>query len=61
MLLGFLEKPDAFISHLRRYTASLTTQMTFGFRTVSMHDQRFKEAFYVCKLIEGATIEYVIS
>jgi hypothetical protein len=48
MLLGVLESPSDFINHLRRYTASLTTQMTFGFRTVSMHDERFKEAFYVC-------------
>lgn len=48
MLLGFLESPDNFISHLRRYTASLTTQMTFGFRTATMHDPRFKEAFEVC-------------
>ncbi|MCJ1468407.1 hypothetical protein MMC07_007035 [Pseudocyphellaria aurata] len=47
MLLGFLESPGAFIDHLRRYTASMTTQMTFGFRTVSMHDPRFKEAFNI--------------
>ncbi|KAI0120163.1 cytochrome P450 [Nemania sp. FL0031] len=45
MLYGFLESPDDFISHLRRYTASLTTQMTFGFRTTSILDPRFKEAF----------------
>jgi hypothetical protein len=49
MLLGVLENPSDFINHLRRYTASLTTQMTFGFRTVSMHDERFKEAFSVCQ------------
>ncbi|RWA04264.1 hypothetical protein EKO27_g10840 [Xylaria grammica] len=45
MLLGFLQNPSDFISHLRRYTASLSTQMTFGFRTPSIHDPRFKEAF----------------
>ncbi|KAI5854501.1 cytochrome P450 [Durotheca rogersii] len=45
MLLGFLESPCDFTDHLRRYTASLTTQMTFGFRTTSIHDQRFKETF----------------
>ena len=49
MLIGFLESPGDFISHLRRYTASLTTQMTFGFRTATMHDPRFKEAFEVCR------------
>ncbi|WQF79469.1 Putative cytochrome P450 [Colletotrichum destructivum] len=45
MLLGFLESPGDFINHLRRYSASLTTQMTFGFRTTSIHNPDFKEAF----------------
>ncbi|KAI0174355.1 putative cytochrome P450 [Pestalotiopsis sp. NC0098] len=45
MLLGMLERPNDFIDHLRRYTASLTTQMTFGFRTASIGDPRFKKAF----------------
>lgn len=47
MLVGMLEDPDNFIDHLRRYTASLTTQMTFGFRTTSIQDPKFKEAFDV--------------
>jgi hypothetical protein len=47
MLLGFLENPGDFVDHVRRYTASLTTQMTFGFRTTSIQDPRFKEAFDV--------------
>ena len=51
MLLGMLETPDDFIDHLRRYTASLTTQMTFGFRTTSIQDPKFKEAFDVCTFI----------
>ncbi|OLN81889.1 Fumitremorgin C synthase 3 [Colletotrichum chlorophyti] len=45
MLVGFLESPGDFIDHLRRYAASLTTQMTFGFRTTSIHNPEFKEAF----------------
>ncbi|KAI1812661.1 cytochrome P450 [Poronia punctata] len=45
MLLGFLERPGDFIDHLRRYTASLTTQMTFGFRIKSIQDANFKDAF----------------
>lgn len=49
MLLGMLERPNDFIDHLRRYTASLTTQMTFGFRTASIGDPRFKKAFDVCR------------
>ena len=51
MLLGFLESPGNFINHLRRYTASLTTQMTFGFRTTSIQNPEFKEAFGVCGLV----------
>jgi hypothetical protein len=49
MLLGVLEDPNNFIDHMRRYTASLTTQMTFGFRTTSIQDPKFKEAFDVCE------------
>ncbi|KAI0879961.1 cytochrome P450 [Annulohypoxylon maeteangense] len=45
MLLGFLECPGDFADHIRRYTASLTTQMTFGFRTTAIQDPRFKESF----------------
>ncbi|KAI5866017.1 cytochrome P450 [Durotheca rogersii] len=45
MLMGLLESPNDFINHLRRYSASLTTQMTFGFRTVTMDDPRIKQAF----------------
>lgn len=48
MLLGFLDTPGDFVEHLRRYTASLTTQMTFGKRTTSVHDTRFTKAFDVC-------------
>ncbi|KAJ8130366.1 hypothetical protein O1611_g3264 [Lasiodiplodia mahajangana] len=65
MLFGFLQSPDDFIHHLRRYTASLTTQMTFGFRTTSIQDQRFKEAFDIfdrgseiigSKILDGHTV-----
>ena len=52
MLLGLLESPHDFIDQLRRYTASLTTQMTFGFRITSIQDVRFKQAFDVCPLHE---------
>jgi hypothetical protein len=47
MLLNMLESPADFIDHVRRYTASLTTQMTFGFRTITIGDPNFKEAFDV--------------
>ncbi|KAI1660860.1 putative cytochrome P450 [Daldinia decipiens] len=52
MLLGFLETPDDFISHIRRYTTSLTTQMTFGFRTTTIKDPRFKEIFDTAALLD---------
>ncbi|KAK4981121.1 hypothetical protein LTR66_001475 [Elasticomyces elasticus] len=45
MLVGFLEKPNEFIDHIRRYTTSLTTQMAFGFRMTSIEDPRFIEMF----------------
>jgi len=58
MLLGVLERPNDFIQHLRRYTASLTTQMTFGFRTTSIEDPRFRTAFDVCPVVILATDRY---
>ncbi|KAF5657000.1 cytochrome p450 [Fusarium circinatum] len=47
MLSDILKNPDDFVDHLRRYTASLTTQITFGSRTTSIEDERFKEAFEI--------------
>ncbi|KAI1103168.1 putative cytochrome P450 [Jackrogersella minutella] len=45
MLVDFLENPDQFINHFRRYTNSLVTQMLFGFRTTSTKDPRFIQLF----------------
>ncbi|OTA84711.1 hypothetical protein M434DRAFT_377643 [Hypoxylon sp. CO27-5] len=45
MLLAFLENPDHFADHIRRYANSLTTQMLFGFRTVSIDDLKLKRLF----------------
>ncbi|KAF5602430.1 cytochrome p450 [Fusarium subglutinans] len=47
MLFDVVKSPDDFVDHLRRYTASLTTQITFGSRTTSIEDERFKEAFEI--------------
>lgn len=47
MLLGFLEKPNQFVDHIRRYTNSLTTQMVFGFRTTSTEDPKLKQLYHV--------------
>ncbi|KAF2491902.1 cytochrome P450 [Lophium mytilinum] len=46
MLVGFLDTPDLFINHIRRYTNSLTTQMVFGFRTTSIDDPKLKQLFH---------------
>ena len=45
MLVGFLEQPNLWIQHLRRYTNSLTTQMIFGFRTTSIDDPKLKHLY----------------
>ncbi|KAK7978325.1 hypothetical protein PG996_004368, partial [Apiospora saccharicola] len=46
MLLGFLEDPDSFENHIKRYTNSLTTQMVFGFRTTSIHDPKLQALYH---------------
>lgn len=48
MLLAMLEQPASFIDHIKRYSNSLTTQMLFGFRTISTDDPRLKQLFHVC-------------
>lgn len=47
MLCGFLDEPNEFVGHIRRYTNSLTTQMVFGFRTLSMNDPKLIQLFDV--------------
>jgi hypothetical protein len=51
MLVGFLENPDLFIDHIRRYTNSLTTQMIFGFRTTSINDPKLKQLYSVSEML----------
>lgn len=53
MLLAILEQPAFFIDHIRRYSNSLTTQMLFGFRTLSIDDPRLKQLFHVCSVTES--------
>lgn len=45
MLAELLTQPDAFIDHIQRYTDSLTTQMVFGYRSVSKDEEHVKEMF----------------
>ncbi|EED21265.1 cytochrome P450, putative [Talaromyces stipitatus ATCC 10500] len=43
LLTGLLENPNDFFNHIRRYTTSLTTQMTFGYRTPTSDDPNLLE------------------
>jgi hypothetical protein len=47
MLMGLLENPKDFFNHIRRFTTSLTTQMTFGYRTPTSDDQNLLDMFEV--------------
>ena len=53
MLMGFLDSPHDFINHIRRYTTSLTTQMTFGYRTPTSDDPNLLEMFEVLVFCEA--------
>lgn len=45
MLAEILEQPNSFVDHIKRHTDSLTTQMVFGYRTVSKDEEHVKEMF----------------
>ncbi|TVY51099.1 Cytochrome P450 monooxygenase patI, partial [Lachnellula cervina] len=45
MMLAFLDDPEGYRKHVRRYTTSLTTQMVYGFRTTSNRDPRLLKFF----------------
>ncbi|KAI1813103.1 cytochrome P450 [Poronia punctata] len=47
MLMGFLNDPAEFTQHIRRYTSSIFTQMTYGFRINSVNDEYFKTAMSI--------------
>jgi hypothetical protein len=47
LMAGLLDEPDNFLGHIRRFTNSLTTQMVFGFRTLSTQDERLLQFFKV--------------
>ncbi|KAF2644245.1 cytochrome P450 [Massarina eburnea CBS 473.64] len=52
MLKGLVDSPHDFINHIRRYTTSLTTQMTFGYRTPTSDDPELVEMFHPCCCID---------
>lgn len=45
MVVGLLDTPDLFYGHLRRYANSLTSQMIFGVRTLSLKDPNMVDLF----------------
>lgn len=47
MLSDFLNSPNDFVNHIRRYSNSLTTQMVFGFRTPDNNDPKLRQLFDV--------------
>jgi hypothetical protein len=58
MMLAFLDKPEEYAKHVRRYTTSLTTQMVYGFRTTSQWDPRLVKFFEVCVVHVYVCSEY---
>jgi hypothetical protein len=45
MLYQFLQDPDNFLHHIRRYSNALTTTMVFGWRTPTYEDEKMKQLF----------------
>lgn len=45
MLHEILETPDQFLNHIRRYSNSLTTTMTYGWRTPTHDDPQLVQLF----------------
>ncbi len=47
MLQGFIDQPENFLDHLRRYTFSLSTQIIFGYRAPDTQDPNLQQLFRV--------------
>jgi len=45
MLNDFLNTPDDFLKHIRRYSNALTTSMVFGWRTSTYEDPKIQQLF----------------
>lgn len=45
MLNDFLETPDQFLEHIRRFSNALTTSMVFGWRTSTYKDAHMQQLF----------------
>ncbi|KAK7740018.1 hypothetical protein SLS62_011161 [Diatrype stigma] len=54
MLYDLLEQPDEYKNHLRRYTYSVTSQVTFGYRAPSITDENLQQLFYCFQFFSDA-------
>ena len=61
MMLAFLNEPDEFVLHVRRYTTSLTTQMVYGYRTTFKTDPRLLEFFRVRAITKSFSIRSALT
>lgn len=50
LLQDLLDTPDDMLSHIRRFTYSLSTQMIYGYRCVNNRDPKLLQLFEVCDL-----------
>lgn len=61
MMVAFLDEPNDFFKHVRRYTTSLTTQMVYGYRTTSKNDVRLLQFFEVSPPVICVLVRKLIS
>lgn len=59
MLQEILDRPEGFLESLQRYSNSLTTQMTFGWRTISNQDPKLATLFESVDRFEQLTLTSV--
>ena len=58
MLTGFLDSPQKFLEHLRRYTFSLSTQIILGYRCPNIQDPNLQQLFWVSVNFDSAYVPF---
>jgi len=48
MLADMVQRPHTYHDHVRRYSTSLVTSITFGWRSLAFHDPDVKQIYEVC-------------
>lgn len=61
MLLDFLDEPNEFYNHLRRYSSSLTAQMTYGFRVKNVNNPYIAKLFWVREVLLICVLSMLIN